>query len=343
MQSQPGYMSLRLRLVLAGALFAGLISVGTLGFTLIEGWSPLYAAYVTVITATTVAFVDPRPLSDGGRVFNIFLAVVSVIAFLYVLSLVLQVVFEGELAQLLGVRRMKGKIERLRDHYILCGFGRVGEEIAREFTARGVPFVVVESNPEAIARAQAQAYPLVEGDSTREAMLRQAGVERAKCLLAASDSDAGNTFIILTARSVNPQLFLIARAALPESEERMQRAGADRIFSPYQTAGRQMALSALQPLAVEFMEMLATGQTPGSILAEIEVSQESGLGGQTLGDVLHDAHLVVALGLQKASGTIQVGPAAETVLQEGDRLIVMGREEELEAIRPRGPGSETSA
>src|SRR3990172_2324555 len=146
MSAQPGYLSIRFRLVTAGLLFAGLLTMGTVGFTLIEGWGPLYAAYVTIITAITVAFVDPRPLSDGGRVFNIFLAIFSVIAFLYVLSIVLQLVLEGELAQMLGVRRMKGRIEAPADHNILCGYGRVGTEIAREFADRGVPFVILHSN-----------------------------------------------------------------------------------------------------------------------------------------------------------------------------------------------------
>src|SRR3990170_5949272 len=126
-------MSIRLRLLTAGILFAGLLLMGILGFSLIEGWNPLYAAYVTVITATTVAFVDPRPLSAGGQLFNVFLAIFSVGAFLYVLSIVLQLVVEGELGQLLGARRLRSRVARLRDHYILSGFGRVGEEIAREF------------------------------------------------------------------------------------------------------------------------------------------------------------------------------------------------------------------
>ena len=335
MSAQPGYLSIRFRLVTAGLLFAGLLTMGTVGFTLIEGWGPLYAAYVTIITATTVAFVDPRPLSDGGRVFNIFLAIFSVIAFLYVLSIVLQLVLEGELAQMLGVRRMKGRIEALADHNILCGYGRVGSEIAREFAARGVPFVIVESNPEAITRAQASGHLMLEGDATSDAVLREAGIERARGLLAASDSDAGNTFIVLAAKALRPDLYIVSRAGRTESESRMHRAGADRTISPYAIAGRRMALSVLQPLMVEFIDTLATGRHEEQILAEIEISAESGLGGRTIEDVMESCRGAVVLGVQRATGAIQVGPRGTISLEVGDRLIVLGDETELEAIRPR--------
>ena len=243
---------------------------------------------------------------------------------------------------------MKSKIEALRDHYILCGFGRVGTEIAREFADRGVPFVIVESNSEAIARAQASGHLLVEGDSTSDAMLREAGIERARGLLAASDSDAGNTFIVLTAKALRPDLYVVSRAARPESEPQMRRAGADRAISPYAIAGRRMALSALQPLMVEFIDMLATGRQEEQILAEIEISEESGLGGRTIEDVIQPCGEAVVLGVQRATGAIQVGPRGGTRLEVGDRLIVLGDEAELESIRPRrstlpGPSTRPSA
>ena len=230
---------------------------------------------------------------------------------------------------------MKSKIEAIKDHYILCGFGRVGEEIARELSTRGVPFVIVESNSEAIVRAQAGGHLLVAGDATSDAVLREAGIERARGLHAASDSDAGNTFIVLTAKALRPNLFVVSRAARPESEPRMRRAGADRTISPYAMAGRRMALSALQPLMVEFIDALASGRHEEQILAEIEISAESGLGSRTIEDVMQACRGAVVLGVQRATGTIQVGPRGSTELEVGDRLIVLGDEAELEAIRPR--------
>jgi voltage-gated potassium channel len=211
----------------------------------------------------------------------------------------------------------------------------VGTEIAREFAGRGVSFVIVESNEEALARGQAAGYPLVDGDATSDEVLKEAGIARARGLLAASDSDAGNTFIVLTAKALRPDLRVISRAARTESEPRMARAGADRTVSPYAMAGRRMALAVLQPLVVEFIDTLATGRHEEQILAEIEISAESNLGGRTIEDVMESCRGAVVLGVQRATGAIQVGPRGSTSLEVGDRLIVLGDETELEAIRPR--------
>lgn len=311
--------------------------VGTAGYMLTEGWGFLDALYMTVITVTTIGFHEVKPLDDAGRIFTMVLAVAGVGTIFYALLGVAQFLLEGELAALLGVRRMKGRIESLRNHYILCGYGRVGSEIAREFSERGVPFVIVESNPEAIANAQAHGHPVVHGDATSDQVLREAGIERARGLLAASDSDSGNTFIVLTAKALRPDLYVVSRAGRPESEARMKRAGADRVFSPYVIAGRQMAISALQPMVAEFIDTLAPRREGAPVLAEIEVAPSSALAGRTIADILQDARSVVALGLQKTSGELKVGPAGDTVLEPGDRLIVMGREDELEAMKPSGP------
>jgi len=197
-----------------------------------------------------------------------------------------------------------------------------------------MPFVVIETNEQSIERGRRKGVLMLVGDATSDDILREAGVERAGCLLAASDSDSGNTFIVLTARAMNPSLFIVARAGYPDSEPRLQRAGADRVFSPYITAGRQMALAAIQPMVIEFIDTLATRQEGGPVLAEIEVSEGSGLAGQTIHDLLHWTRSIVVLGLQNATGQLQVGPPNTTALGAGDKLIVMGEEEELERIRP---------
>ncbi len=320
----------------AAAALVVLPLVGTAGYMAIEGWSFLDALYMSVITLTTIGFQEVQPLSDGGRVFTIVLAVSGVGAIFYAMIALVQFLLEGELAVLLGARRMKGQIAALRSHYILCGFGRVGKEIAREFSARGVPFVVVESRPEAIAQAQAEGpHLVVGGDAASDAVLRRAGIEQARALLAAADSDAGNTFIVLTAKALRPDLYVVSRASQPESEPRMLSAGADRTISPYAIAGRRMARSALQPLMVEFIDRLTRGRQEEQILAEIEISEESGLGSRTIEDVMQSCGGAVVLGVQRASGTIQVGPRGSTELEVGDRLIVLGEEAELETIRPR--------
>jgi voltage-gated potassium channel len=330
-------------LLTAAALLLFLPLAGTAGYMLLEGWSFLDALYMTVITLTTVGFREVRPLDDSGQIFTIILAISGVGAMFYAFLSLFQFLLEGELGMLLGVRRMKGQIERLRDHYILCGFGRVGEEIAREFAARELPFVVVESNPEAIERAERRGFLLLVGDATTDEVLEEAGIERATCVLAASDSDAGNTFIVLTAKALRPDLFVVARAAYPESEPRMLRAGAERVFSPYIIAGRQMALSALHPVVVEFIDTLASRRKDSPILAEVDISEASDMAGRTIHDVLHQFPSIVVLGLENAAGELRVGPPSDTTLRLGDRVIVMGREDELERVRPTGSRPATRA
>lgn len=321
-------------LIRAAALLLILPVAGTLGYMVIEGWPFLDALYMTVITLTTVGFREVHPLDDSGKVFTMLLTVVGVGAIFYALISLFQFLLEGELGTLLGVRRMKGQIDRLTNHYILCGFGRVGEEIAREFMARAMPFVIIEQTDEAIERAQRRGYLVLVGDATNDDILREAGVARARCLLAASDSDAGNTFIVLTAKALNPDVYVVARAAHPESQPRLLRAGADRVFSPYIIAGRQMAISALQPMVVEFIDTLGTGDAVDRVLAEIEISEESGLAGRTVEDVISKNRTIIVMGLHKANGDVVVGPAMTSTVNVGDRIIVMGRESELEALSP---------
>ena len=328
------------RLALGGAAALVLWVVGIIGYMTIEGFGFLDAAYQTITAITTAGFGEINPLGDAGRVFTIAIIVVGIVVILYILTAVMQVAVEGELESLLGVRRMRGKIEALRDHYILCGFGRMGEEIARDLIARGVPLVIVDSNPKAIERARKQDYLLVEGDASSDATLLEAGIERARCLLAASDSDSGNTYIVLTAKALNPRLFVVARVGQPASTTPMLRAGADRVISPYSISGRRMALSALQPLVVDFIDTLATGRHGEQILAELEVTEESNLAGQTIQECFRTCPGATILGLQKPTGAIQVGPRGTTTLELGDRLMVLGDEAELEAIGGPGPPPE---
>jgi voltage-gated potassium channel len=320
--------------LVAALLLPTLLVLGVAGYMLIEGWSFLDAIYMTVTAVTTVGFREVQPLSDGGRIFTIFLILFGVGVAFYILTTLVATVVEGDLGLALGARRMKGRIEALRDHYILCGFGRVGEEIAREFTDRKIPFVIIESVPESLERARKKGLLIVEGDAATDVTLLEAGVRHARCLLAASDSDAGNTYIVLAAKALNPRLFVVARAGHPVSEERVRRAGADRVISPYSIGGRRMALSALQPLVLDFIDTLAAGRHGEQILAEIAVTQESGLAGLTIDGCFASCPGATVLALQRQKGPIQVGPRPNTILEVGDRLMVLGDEEDLAALRP---------
>ncbi len=333
---------LRLRhLGLTCALALLVVAAGVAGYMALEGWNFLDALYMTVITLTTVGFREVHPLSQAGRVFTMALALAGVGVLLYALWSVVQAVVEGELTAFLGRRAMREELERLHGHFILCGFGRVGEAIGREFAAHRVPFVVVDHNPEAVARARRRGYLVVEGDASQDEVLVQAGIHRARGLLAASDSDAGNTFIVLTAKALRPDLLVVARAAQPDSEPAMRRAGASRVVSPYTLAGRRMALAALQPLLAEFMDALPS-RTGAQVVAELEVTAQSGLAGRTLAEALATCPGVFPLGLQRGDGQVVVAPPPSILLGRGDRLILLGREEELEAIRTPSSTSDTA-
>jgi len=320
------------RLIVGVVLLFSLLLFGVLGYMTIEGWSFFDALFMTVTTVTTVGYREVRPLDTEGRIFTIFVILFGVGVAFYILTTVVQSAVEGEFAQALGVRRMQQKIEALRDHYILCGFGRVGEEIAREYRERDVPFVIVENNPEAVGRAQQQGYLLIEGDATQDAMLERAGILHARALLAASDSDAGNTYITLTAKALRPEMVVIARVGQPDGEPRAARAGAQRVISPYKLAGRRMALSALQPLTVDFFDILASGRQGEQLLAELVVSEDSDLAGHSVHDVLHLARATSLLAIQHTDGELVVGPPDTHVLTLGDRLILLSNEPDIESL-----------
>jgi voltage-gated potassium channel len=227
---------------------------------------------------------------------------------------------------------MKSRIEALRDHYILCGFGRVGEEIGREFERHGVPFVIVENNPEALGRADGHSFLYIDGDATQDAVLQQAGIHRARALMAASDSDAGNTYITLTAKALRPGLFVVARVGQAASEARVRRAGADRVISPYSLAGRRMALSVLQPLMVDFVDVLASTRQSDQLLAELVVSEQSMISGMTVHDAVHQIKATTLLAIQHPDGELIVGPSDDYVLRDGDRMILLSTERDMEEL-----------
>lgn len=320
--------NMRARVVTGVAVFAALLAFGTAGYMIIERWSFFDALFMTVTTVTTVGYREVRPLDTEGRIFTIFLVLFGVGTAFYLLTTFVALVIEGDLGAAFGVTRMKSRIDKLSDHHILCGYGRVGEEIAREFVAREIPFVVIENNPEAVARAVEAGHLLIEGDASDDEILLAAGVQRARTLLAASDSDSGNTYITLTAKALNPSAFVVARAGKRESEGRALRAGADRVISPYSLSGRRMALSAIQPNIVDFIDTLAIGRNTDQILAEIQITEDSELLGLYIRHMLETVRVTV-LGLQRANGELIVGPRDDTRLEVGDRLMVVGAESEV--------------
>lgn len=309
-------------------LVIGVIAVGTLGYMLIEGWGFLDALYMTVITISTVGFREKRALSPIGSIFTIFLIFMGVGAVLYLLTRFIEYTIEGGLSGTLMQRRWYRKLRDLKEHYIICGFGRVGSHVAEELGRYEVPFVVIDNSPQAISRARGLGYTSIEGDATDEEILRLAGVERAKGLIACLPSDAVNLYAILSARAINPNIFLVARVEHEEAEDRFLKLGVNRVVSLHSTAGKHMARLALNPFIEETMEIVIAPQFR-VLLEQIEIPPYSHLVNKRVEDVLKDCgEGMTVVGLRKGDQVIW-NPPPQTAIEPGDTLIVSGSTETL--------------
>lgn len=264
-------MLLESRLLRAIVILLSVVVMGVIGYMTIEGWSFLDSLFMTVITITTVGFNEVRPLSNGGEIFTIILIVVGVGGALYTLTALVEYILEGEFRGTLWRRRMKNSINHMSAHFILCGYDRVGREVARRFKEEGVKFVVVDRDEVASRKAEEEGCLYVTGDASSDTVLKEAGVERAKGVVVATGDDAENIFITLTARSVRPDIFVVARSSSKETEPKLRKVGADRVISPHSIGGRRMALLALRPASVEFVDMLMGGLGQEDLLIEDKI------------------------------------------------------------------------
>ena len=321
------------RLSILLTLLAVVLAVGTAWYSLVEGFELLDALYQSVTTVSTVGFREVHPLDTSGKLFTIVYILGGVGLLFYTATTVVEMVVVGELAEELGLRRSSRKVRRMDHHFVICGYGRVGREVAHELAARDEDFVIIDRNEHTLAMAEHPGSVVVRGDATEEDTLRAAGVERARVLIAAADSDVENTYIVLTARSLNASLFIVARAGSEPAERRLTSAGADRVVSPYRIAGRRMALSAVQPMLIDFMDTLAARGGHGDtdkVLAEIVVEEEAaGLAGHTLHEVFPPNGGLQVMGIERATGGVQVGPRGDTMIEAGDRLMVYGESEAI--------------
>lgn len=314
------------------AILLAILIFGSLGFVWLEGWSFLDALYMTVTTLTTVGYSEVHPLDRTGRIYNMALILTGMGAMLYIVGSLARVLIEGEVRTALGKRKLIKQIEKLKGHYIICGFGRIGEIIARQLKERGISLVVVENNPEHLSRLEDAGYSFVAGDATREEVLLEAGIERARGLVAVVHSDASNVYIVLTARSLNPGLFIVARAEEMGSEKKLLRAGADKVESPYEMGGRKMAHTILRPTVVTFMELAMTEGVEWS-MEEIVVGPSSSLVGVALQDSGIRQRLdLILVAIKRADGEMLFNPSHETQILAGDTLIALGMRKHLEAL-----------
>ena len=303
--------------------------LGTVGYVIL-GFSVLDAVYQTVTTVATVGFREVQPLDNAGKVFTIVLILVGVGTALYTFSVVLETLFEGHLRALFGRRRMERQIETMHGHVIVCGSGRVGRAIAEELTAANTDLVVVDLDPTRIAEAT---LPAMVGDATEDRVLEAAGLLRARALVAALNTDAGNLFVTLSARSLRPDLFIVARARIEESEEKLRRAGADRVVNPQSIGGARIAAFVLQPHVTEFLDIVMHDRSLQFRLEEVLVPA----GSSTAGKSIRDAHLrdrtgALVLALREEDGSFNTNPSPDTKISAGHVLIAIGTPTELDAL-----------
>jgi voltage-gated potassium channel len=315
-----------------GVMLLIVVAIGTAGYHLIEGWTWFDGFYMVVTTLTTIGYQEVHPLSHAGRVFNVFIILAGVSLVLLGVGALSQALLEFELQSFFGRRRMEREIGRLEGHYIICGMGRVGRSVARELARRPVPFVIVESADEKRARYTSENWLVIAGDATQEQTLRQAQIERARGLIAATTTDATNLYIVLTARGLNPQLKIIARASEDNAEKHLLTAGADSVVSPYSFAGQRIAQSLLRPHVVSFLDTATTHLGMDLEIGEIQITGKSVFAGKTIeSSRIRQERGVIVLAIKRREG-MRFNPPPDERIEADDCLIAMGEPAQLREL-----------
>lgn len=317
-------------------LFIGvflILLLGTVGYHIIEGWPFLDGLYMTVITITTIGFGEVHPLSQEGRLFTLFLIVTGLGIVGNAIFVVSRWLIEGEVEKVVTRRRSMKAIQRIKDHYVICGFGRMGSFVCQQFHMRGIPFVVVENNPEVQDKITQAGFFLSPGNATEEEVLISARIKTAKGLVCVLDSDASNVYVVLTARELNPQLEIIARAGEEEAEKKLSRAGANRVISPYHIGGMRMVMSILKPHVMSFLEVAMDYGQLNVELEEVRVSEDSVYCGKNLveTDIRKELNLII-IAIRKPDGQMVFNPGPNTRIESQDVLIAMGEKRYLDIL-----------
>ncbi len=307
-----------------------MIGGGTAGYMLIEGWGALDALYMAITTVTTVGYSETHPLSTAGRVFNLGVIVFGVATALYTFSFLMARLVEGDVQQRWARRRRTRMLEELDRHFIVCGYGRMGETIAREFSRQSVPFVIVERDPVRMQAAIDAGYLAVEADASSEQVLTRIGIGRARGFIAAVSTDAENVYAVLTARLLRRDLFIIGRAETDDAKAKLVRAGADRVLSPYQLGGLQLAQTALRPAVVDFVQLATSSDNLDLNMEQVQIHDGSSLAGKSILEAsLRQRFGVVVIGIQRAGGAMEFNPPPESVMRVDDFLVVLGESRTL--------------
>ncbi|MEH1942310.1 MAG: potassium channel protein [Nostoc sp.] len=320
---------------MAGAIaLGGVFLIGTSWYSLVEGWSWEDAAYMTVITLATVGYGETHPLGSRGRLFTIALILLGVVNIGYIVNRFTEAIIQGYFQEGIRLQQQRRLMESLTEHYIICGFSRTGRQIAKEFRAEDAPFVVIDADMESVQRAQTEGYTAYQGDATLDDTLLKVGIERAICIVAALPSDAENLYIVLSAKTLNQAIRVIARASTEEALQKLRRGGADEVISPYITGGKRMAAAALRPQVLDFVDGILTGADRQLYMEEFLLDPAfCPFVGQSLQKArLRSQSGALVLAIRRVDGTLIGGPTGDTVLMPGDRLIGMGTAEQLRSL-----------
>jgi voltage-gated potassium channel len=328
---------------LAVAAFFAMLGLGTILFALVMHESGLEALYRSTVTVSLTG-IDTKPASAGGEVVTIVLILAGMAIYGYLASAIVELIAHGVVTGAMGEQRRRRVIDRISDHYIVCGFGRVGREVTAEFDAAGVPFVVLDFNPEVLEIARAWNIRYIDGSGTKDEHLEAAGLERARGLVACSDSDVDNLYITLSARAARPDLQIVSRASTEDAAEKMLRAGADRVVQPYTSAGQEMAKLMLKPQVAAFLDIVSRHGGPDLRFEEVEITTDCPQAGRTIRDtrVRHETGALI-VALRKADGSFDTTPDPDALLEAGDVLIAVGTEQELRGLEELFAPSEVVA
>jgi len=312
-------------------MLMAVVLFGTIAYVYLEGWTWFDAFYMTITTITTVGNGEPRPMNDAGKWVTIAVVAIGFAVLTYTVLRLMAYMVEGRFETLVELRRLRRKIARMQNHYILCGYGRVGREIAHAFTDEGTPFVVIDINQDSLDRAALEGHVVVQGDAAESDTLRLAGIERARGLVTAVDSDEKNIYVTLSARVINPQVFIVARANRDHAEEKLRLAGANRIISPYTIGGRRMASLAMRPTAVEFVDTVLSASNSELLLEDFSIHEGSKSSGRTIGELASNDSSLIVLAI-KRDGRMTFRPPRDMRLQNGDEIVVAGPPNEMRAL-----------
>ena len=311
--------------VISVCLSIALLAVGSLGYMLIEGWGFMDSLYMTVITLATVGYGEVQTLSVPGRVFTLILIILGVGYFLYVVGAIIQFLVEGRIRLVLGRRKLDRQIDKLEKHYIVCGYGRMGRALTHFLTQRYLDVVVIERSESRVATMNEDGVLYLLGAATDENMLLRAGITRARGIMTVVGADADNVFMVLLARELNPDIFIVSRAILNSAKRTLRAAGADKIVSPYDLGARRMAHAVLRPTVIEFLEMAFADDSADIEVEELKVKPNSPLRSMCLVDSnIRRDYNVIIITIKKNDGQMVFNPGAETCLEADDTLVVVG-------------------